>query len=93
MWRVINTLTKDHSTINSNLSPELTPDVFDAHFIFVVSNVLPDGSQYSCLNKLLSFCHEKKLIKITHFLHLNYLCLEYEKLKAVSKTDNKKSTG
>ena len=38
MWREINTLTKGHSPINSNLPSELTPDVFNAHFLSVVSS-------------------------------------------------------
>ena len=63
MWREINTLTKGHSPINSNLPSELTPDVFNAHFVSVVSNFLPDDqtkrSQYSCPAKLLNFCSDR----------------------------------
>ena len=60
MWRAINTLTKGRSLVNNNLLSELTPDVFNAHIVFVVSKFLPDdqteASQYSCSNKLLNFC-------------------------------------
>ena len=42
MWRAINTLTKGHSPANNNLPSELTPDVFNAHFVSVVSKFLPD---------------------------------------------------
>ena len=35
MWRAINTLTKGHSPANNNLPSELTPDVFNAHFVSV----------------------------------------------------------
>ena len=60
MWRAINTLTKGRSLVNNNLLSELTPDVFNARIVFVVSKFLPDdqteASQYSCSNKLLNFC-------------------------------------
>ena len=43
IWKGINTLTKGHMPANNNLaSTELTPDVFDAHFVSVVSKFLPD---------------------------------------------------
>ena len=42
MWRAINTLTKGHSPANNNLPSELTPDVFNAHFVSVVYKFLPD---------------------------------------------------
>ena len=42
MWRVINILTKGHSSANNNLPSELTPDVFNAHFVSVVSKFSPD---------------------------------------------------
>ena len=38
MWRTINTLIKGHSLVNNNLPSELTPDVFNAHFVSVVSS-------------------------------------------------------
>ena len=57
MWRAVNTLTKGPSPANNNLPSELTPDVFKAHFVSVVSKFLPDdqtkGSQYNCPAKLL----------------------------------------
>ena len=48
MWRAINTLNKGHSTINNNLPSELTPDVFNARFVSIVSKVLPDGYSDGC---------------------------------------------
>ena len=63
MWRAINTLTKGRSPVNNNLPLELTPDVFNAHFVSVVSKFLPNdqtkGSQYSCPGKLLNFCSDR----------------------------------
>ena len=63
MWRAINTLTKGHSPANNNLPSELTPDVFNAYFVSVVSKFLPDdqtdGSQYNCPNRLLNFCRDR----------------------------------
>ena len=63
MWRAINTLTKGHSPVNSNLRSEFTPDVFNAHFVSVVSKFLPDDQtkryQYSCPAKLLNFCSDR----------------------------------
>ena len=57
MWRAINTLTKGH------LPSAFTPDVFNAHFVSVVSKFLPDGHsdepQYSCPDKLPGFCHNR----------------------------------
>ena len=38
----LSTLTKGHSPANNNLPSELTPDVFNAHFVSVVSKFLPD---------------------------------------------------
>ena len=59
MWSAINTLTKGHIPVNNNLPLELTPDVFNAHFVSVLSKFSPDdqtkGSQYSCPGKLLNF--------------------------------------
>ena len=63
MWRTINTLIKGHSPVNSNLPSELTPDVFNAYFVSVVSKFLPDdqteGSQDSCPDKLLNLCSDR----------------------------------
>ena len=63
MWRAINTLTKGHSPANNNLPSELTPDVFNAHFLSVVSKFLPDdqtdGFQYNCRDRLLNFCSDR----------------------------------
>ena len=63
MWIAINTLTKGHSPVNNNLPSELTPDVFNAHFVSVVSRFLPDdqteGSQYSCPDELLNLCSDR----------------------------------
>ena len=63
MWRATNTLTKGHSPVNNNLPSELTPDVFNAHFVSVVSKFLPDdqtdGSQYNCPDRLLNFCSDR----------------------------------
>ena len=42
MWRVINILTKGHSSANNNLPSQLTPDVFNAHFVAVGSKFSPD---------------------------------------------------
>ena len=51
MWTATNTLTEGHSTIN-NLLSELTSEVFNGHFVSVVSKFLldgrSDGSRYSC---------------------------------------------
>ena len=43
MWRAINTLTKGHSPVNSNLRSEFTPDVFNARFVSVVSKFVRDN--------------------------------------------------
>ena len=63
MWTAINTLTKGHSPVNNNLLSELKPDVFNAHFVSVVSKFLPDdqtdGFQYSCPDKLWNCCCDR----------------------------------
>ena len=63
MRRAINTPTKGHSPANNNLPSELKPDVFNAHFVSVVSKFLPedqtDGSQYNCPDRLLNFCRDR----------------------------------
>ena len=63
MWRTINTLIKGHSPVNNNLPSELTPDVFNAYFVSVVSKFLPDdqteGSQHSCPDKVLNLCSDR----------------------------------
>ena len=63
MWRAINTFIKGNSHVNNNLPSELTPDVFNAHFVSVVSKFLPDdqteGFQYSCPDNLLNFCSDR----------------------------------
>jgi len=63
MWRAINTLTKGHSPVNDNLPSELTPDVFNAHFVSVVSKFLPndqtDGSRYNCPDRSLNYCSDR----------------------------------
>ena len=63
MWRAINTGTKGYSPANKNLPSDLTPDVFNAHFVSVVSKFLPedqtDGSQYNCPDRLLNFCNDQ----------------------------------
>ena len=63
VWTVINTLTKGHSPVDINLLSDLTPDVFNAHFVSVVSKFLPDdqteGSQFSCPDMLLHFCSDR----------------------------------
>ena len=78
MWRAINTLTKGHSPANNNLPSELTPDVFNAHFVSVVSKFLPDdqtdGSQYNypnTSNRLLNFCRDR--ISQNFQMHFQFL--------------------
>ena len=88
MWRAINTLTKGH------LPSAFTPDVFNAHFVSVVSKFLPDGHsdgpQYSCSDKLPGFCHNRTSQHNTFSIPpLSVL----EVGIAISKIDNKKSTG
>ena len=94
MWRAINTLTKGHSPANNNLPSELTPDVFNAHFVSVVSKFLPDdqtdGSQYNCPNRLLNFCRDR-ISQNTTFLIPPISVFEVG--ISILKLDNKKSTG
>ena len=63
MWRAINTLTKGHSPANNNFLSELIPDVFNSHFVSVVSKFLPDDqtdvSQYKCPDRLLNLCRDR----------------------------------
>ena len=63
MWRAINTLTKGHSPANNNFLSELIPDVFNSHFVSVVSKFLPDdqtdGSQYNYPDRLLNVCSDR----------------------------------
>ena len=91
MWRAINTLTKGHSPANNNLPSELTPDVFNAHF---VSKFLPDdqtdGSQYNCSDRLLNFCRDR-IFQNTTFSSPPLSVFEVG--ISISKLDNKKSTG
>ena len=94
MWRAINTLTKGHSPVNSNLRSEFTPDVFNAHFVSVVSKFLPDDqtkrSQYSCPAKLLNFCSDRTSQNATFSIPPKSV---FEIWISVSKMDNKKLTG
>ena len=94
MWRAINTLTKGRSTVNNTLSSELKPDVFSALFVSVVSKFLPDGhsdgSQYSCSDKLLGFCGDRISQNNTFSIPPLYVL---EVGIAISKIENKKSTG
>ena len=94
MRRAINTITKGHSPANNNLSSELTPDVFNAHFVSVVSKFLPDdqtdGSQYNCPDRLLNFCSDR-ISQNTTFSVAPISVFEVG--ISISKMDNKKSTG
>ena len=94
MWRAINTLTKGHSPANNNLPSELTPDVFNAHFVSVVSKFLPDdqtdGSQYNCPNRLLNFCRDRISQNTTFSIPPISV---FEVGISILKLDNKKSTG
>ena len=94
MWRAINTLTKGHSPANNNLPSELTPDVFNAHFVSVVSKFLPDdqtdGSQYNCPNRLLNFCRDRISQNTTFSIPSISV---FEVGISILKLDNKKSTG
>ena len=93
MWRAVNTLTKGHSPTNSNLPSELTLDVFNAHFVSVVSKFLPDdqtdGSQYNCLDRLLNFCSDRIFQNTTFSIPPIAV---FEVGISISKLDNKKST-
>ena len=77
MWRAINTLTKGHSPANNNLSSELIPDVFNAHFVSVVSTFLPDNqtdrSQNNCPDRLLNFYSDR--ISKYHIFNSSYICI------------------
>ena len=94
MWRAINTLIKGHSPANNNLPSELTPDVFNAHFVSVVSKFLPDdqtdGSQYNCPNRLLNFCRDRISQNTTFSIPPISV---FEVGISILKLDNKKSTG
>ena len=94
MWRAINTLTKGHSPVNNNLRPELTPDVFNAHFVSVVSKFLPDdqteGCQHSCPDKLLNFCSDRTFQNDAFSISPIFV---FEVGISISNMDNKKSTG
>ena len=78
MWRTINTLIKGHSPVNNNLPSELTPDVFNARFVSVVSKFLPDDqtdrSQYNCPDMLLNFCSDRIFQKY-HIFNSSYICI------------------
>ena len=71
MWRVINILTKGHSSANNNLPSELTPDVFNAHFVSVVSKFSPDDQTDG--SHLVTKLAVIESLKITHFQFLLYL--------------------
>ena len=94
MWRAINTPTKGHSPENNNLPLELTPDVFNAHFVSVVSKFLPDdqndGSQYNCPDRLLNFCRDRNCQNTTFSIPPISV---FEVEISISKLDNKKFTG
>ena len=93
IWRAINTLTKGHNPANNNLPSELTPDVFNAHFVSVASKFLPDdqtdGCQYSCPDRLLNFCRDRIFQNIFSIPPISV----FEVGIFISKLDNKKSTG
>ena len=93
MLRAINTLTKDHSHANNNLPSAVTPDIFNAHFVSVVSKFLPDdqteGSQHSCPDKLLNFCSDQTSQNATFSVPPIFV---FETGISISKIDNKKST-
>ena len=94
MWRAINTLTKGHSPENNNLPSELTPDVFNAHFVSVVSKFLPDDqtdeSQYNCPDRLLNFCSDR----ISQNTTFSIPPISASKVGIyISKLGNKKSAG
>ena len=93
MWRAINTLTKGHNPTNNNLPSELTPDVFNAHFVSLVSKFLPDdqtdGSQYNCPDRLLNFCRD--LIFQNTTFSIPPISVSAVGI-STSKLDNKKST-
>ena len=94
MWRAINTLTKGHSPANNNLPSELTPDVFNAHFISVVSKFLPDDqtdvSQYNCPDRLINFCSDR--ISQNTIFSIPPISV-FEVGISISKKANKKFTG
>ena len=94
MWRTINTLIKGHSPVNNNLPSELTPDVFNAYFVSVVSKFLPDdqteGSQFCCPDKLLNFRSDRTSQNAKFSIPSISV---FEVGISVSKMDNKKSTG
>ena len=73
---------------------ELTPDVFNAHFVSVVSKFLPDdqtdGSQYNCPNRLLNFCRDRISQNTTFSIPPISV---FEVGISILKLDNKKSTG
>ena len=94
MWRAINTLTKGHSPANNNLPSELTPHVFNAHLVSVVSKFLPDDqtdeSQYNCPDRLLNFCSDR----ISQNTTFSIPPISASKVGIyISKLGNKKSTG
>ena len=86
------TLTKGHSPANNNLPSKLTPDVFNAHFVSVVSKFLPDtdGSQYNCPNRLLNVCRDRISQNTTFSIPPISV---FEVGISILKLDNKKSTG
>ena len=94
MWRAINTLTKGHSPANHNLPSELTPDAFNAHFVSVVSQFLPDdqtdGSQYNCPDRLLNYCSDRISQNTTFSVPPISV---FEVGISILKMGNKKSTG
>ena len=94
MWRAINTLTKGHTPANSNLLSELTPDVFNAHFVSVFSKFLPDhqtdGSQYNCPDRLVNVCSDRISQNTTFSVPPISV---FEVGISISKMDHKKSTG
>ena len=88
----LSTLTKGHSPANNNLPSELTPDVFNAHFVSVVSKFLPDDQTdgYNCSDRLLNFCSDR-ISQNTAFSIPPITVFEVG--ISISKMDNKKSTG
>ena len=94
MWSAINTLTKGHSPVNSNLPSELTSDVINAYFVAVVSKFLPDdqtdGSQYNCPDRLLNFCSDRISQNTTFSIPPISV---FKVVIFISKMDNKKCTG
>lgn len=93
LWKAMSVVTGDSKRRSRTIPCDLTPDIFNSHFLSVADSIAPPTGctqQHACTNTLINFCRGKLAGSATFSIPSIAV---YEVGKFIEKMPNKKSAG